>query len=829
MYKEIEKKCIDLTKSLIFKVGILAESINNTLLQNGHLIPDDKREWKYYLNISGEKHYTNSDVKITILENGNEYILTKELLDRFSYSREILKTMSTYYKELIDKYPDDIDFIKGCINPIDKDFAIEATDGTILGYYNNLIERQEINLIPSLEEFIKKALYRWKIDRYAKFENLYVHSILTIIYLNLPAQILNIRLKNINKPFVHTYFMFAFFKSNGLGNEVNYLNKQSRFWLYRNLSYIRKNIGKNYTLDKILDNVFTPNNICISKLELSNKSGFDVAGLPYKEVVVNAKPYNTMCNGKDVELDTIITKELLDKDLINNDDLNLETDLDRLKNELDKLKGNDESSKVVYIQMKNNYTYYQSKLDPIVSHWAYMLKHNILNVFKEFTDPNNFKVTSSGLKVGTIKEYSDPITNMVYKLNAYTAFLVLIKLLLLLDNKGDMKLTDIRYNGIIKADVDIDRLSIYEDGFSREIIKNLNDSLPKMPLTINREVEFKDYLDKYFDFKTKAWLLMSNIQNSSITGNIQLYGNAIEDDGFITIGNNETIDEILLKFDIKYIITQDYDVMLSIKTLVETFTTFQDDNDYYVEESENFKILLKKLTSYTLQPLNQTAEDSVINLYDNNETLFISKNGLITILETAGEPLEDVELVLDSFMEDYVNIVSAYYNRSMPSVCSMEFMKGKTALYDFDVANKIAPINYIVVQGECNYDILDEEWKDEFISGVKIEVLPLEDEINMDSVFGDFISNTAVSVGNGNMPEVSSMKNMSGKYFNYDINNKVIPTNLITVVDEDNYDILDEDFTDIVKEIKPNDVELSNYTLSSTKVVMKFNLPKIEL
>ena len=107
----------------------------------------------------------------------------------------------------------------------DIDKAIEVDEGTILSYNKNLIEYNEINIITEIEKYIKKVLYRWKIDKFTEFENLYAHTLLTIIYLNLPSVILNLRLKNINTPYVNNYFMDVYFKSNGLTDEVNYLNK----------------------------------------------------------------------------------------------------------------------------------------------------------------------------------------------------------------------------------------------------------------------------------------------------------------------------------------------------------------------------------------------------------------------------------------------------------------------------------------------------------------------------------------------------------------------------------------------------------------------------
>lgn len=300
MYNGIETNCLDLTKSIVFKLNVLPLAINKHLESRGHVISSDPREWKYFLNISGVKHYTNNDVKITALEDGLEYSLTKELLEEHKYTREVLMSNGSYYSELTSKYPLDSEYIMGCINPIDIDYAISAPDGTVLGYFNHLVEPQEINLIDNISKYLKKEIYRWKIDKFLEFENLYVQTLLPILYLNLPSVILNQRLRNINTPYVHSYFMDIYFKSNGLNDEVNYLNKKSRFWLYRNLDYIKHNIGKNDTLNKLIENVFNANNIGISKIDLIKSIGFDENNLPYSKITLDPKPYNPYYNENDV-------------------------------------------------------------------------------------------------------------------------------------------------------------------------------------------------------------------------------------------------------------------------------------------------------------------------------------------------------------------------------------------------------------------------------------------------------------------------------------------------------------------------------------------------
>lgn len=831
MYNGIETNCLDLTKSIVFKLNVLPLAINKHLVSRGHVISNDPKEWKYFLNISGVKHYTNNDVKITALEDGLEYSLTKELLEEHKYTREVLMSNGSYYSELTSKYPLDSEYIMGCINPIDIDYAISAPDGTVLGYFNHLVEPQEINLIDNISKYLKKEIYRWKIDKFLEFENLYVQTLLPILYLNLPSVILNQRLRNINTPYVHSYFMDIYFKSNGLNEEVNYLNKKSRFWLYRNLDYIKHNIGKNDTLNKLIENVFNANTIGISKIDLIKIIGFDENNLPYNKITLDPKPYNPYYNENDViTIDDILTKEILDNKTVT-DDLD---DVDRIKNDnledLKNMNNNSEDSKVVYIQMKNNYTFYPSKIDPIVCHWAHMLKYNILNVHRDFIDPNSTVTSVNGLRIASIREYVDPITSISYKLNSYTAFLVLLKLLLNLTGKENLLLEKVNFNGILNKKYDVNNLEMYEDGLSRKIIDIIHNSIPEMPNSINREADFKEYMDLYFDFKTNLWIKMSNLQNPIITGNIKLYGNMVEIEDSLTISAvPKTIDEILLGFDIDYKLGNGYDLILSIKSLINAFTSFVDDKDFYQEEAEMFKTLLNKLTSYTIQPINQTSSDSSFNLYDNEPTVVVTENPLFNVLEVDVDPLEDVELILDSYMDDYMNIVWGYLNRNPVKIYGMRDILGGGGLYYNVPIIRNVPINIVCVTNDVDYDILEEEWKDEFLSGIKISVDPLEDDIELESRLEEHMDVTHISRVT-NTVKTDMFKPMKGKVIPQENSTGVIkPKNIITVLDDGIFDALDEDWSSTQHLIKPSDANISTAVYNRSKTIIKIDIDKIEL
>ena len=177
MYKDFIKKILLFSKSIVFKLDILPDMINTNLVNNGYSIDYyDKSTWKYYLNISGEKHISNKSVIIKLIETGEEVELTKSLFETYKYTKQELLKFESYYDELVTKYPTEIDYIKGCLNPVDINLAIDAEEGKVLSYNSYFLETNETNIISQLEEYLVKILYRWKIDAYAKYEDLYPAS-----------------------------------------------------------------------------------------------------------------------------------------------------------------------------------------------------------------------------------------------------------------------------------------------------------------------------------------------------------------------------------------------------------------------------------------------------------------------------------------------------------------------------------------------------------------------------------------------------------------------------------------------------------------------------
>ena len=68
-YKHIEY-CISFIRTLLIKLPLLALRENNIVKEKygNDAVGDLPKTWRYYLNISGEKHFSNDLVLITLKE-----------------------------------------------------------------------------------------------------------------------------------------------------------------------------------------------------------------------------------------------------------------------------------------------------------------------------------------------------------------------------------------------------------------------------------------------------------------------------------------------------------------------------------------------------------------------------------------------------------------------------------------------------------------------------------------------------------------------------------------------------------------------------------------
>lgn len=304
-YKIYRNETFNLAKTLILKLDEVSLAINNDLIATNRPLFDENMRgqfphapieafYKYYLNLSGQYHLTDTAtlleetgrpyMQITLIGNNGTYDVdfTRELLVRDPAVANEYSFGSYYYNDLVERYPNFEPLILGILYPVKLELAVSAYNGEILscggfvkdylpdttdtGYVettkvtaNGVIELQEINFISELQRWIDKYIFRWTNIEYAITDDLYVAASLSVMYMQIPAVMMNIRLQNCHTPYAHSFHIRQYLESHGrLGHVIPHLPIEVSLWLYRNMSYYETNLGKEYTMMDVVDNVFTP-------------------------------------------------------------------------------------------------------------------------------------------------------------------------------------------------------------------------------------------------------------------------------------------------------------------------------------------------------------------------------------------------------------------------------------------------------------------------------------------------------------------------------------------------------------------------------------------
>lgn len=666
-----------LTNSLCIKLSDTALAINKGLNYNNYEIPSDKRKWKYYLNLSGQKHESNQDVMITVMEKGTKDVLTKELLEEFSYTKRELQKQQDYYKQLLMEYPDEEMYIKGCIYPVDIDTAINAEDGTILNYNKSLVEASELSLIPELEKHIKDFINRWKILEYGLVDELYIASFQAVLFASIPSKIVNIRLDKMNSNEAHSFHLKAFFDSKlRLWNDMFIFKNETKYWLYKHLPYLIKDIGKNETLQKIADKVFSPNFIGLGEYKLNrpdptlsaDKNDLGRESYDVQEPTLNIYPLN---DAYEVDTDSILTLDKIITDELNSivafTDRTLSDNyvLEQTKKDLlgiHNVNLNIQNTKILDIKINRFFKNYGVDLfKTIMDYWAYILDMGKSYFTIDFKDANteSSNVDGGPIRLKNIEEFVDGSVDVNYTLTPYQGFLFLIKILLTIT--GDLKSRIINYNYdlVLNADpLNLRRIYsiMYQDGLTDGLLEDLIRHYPKVDMYVFNSESFHDYIASIMYYYSYIWTLDANSESCVVSSNIkQLYYINMRRDSVRLIKDNDpisglTIDELLLREGFTYNIPDTFDPMVSLNSLVKAFTGFNID-DYYTKAEilAAAKDFVKKTTAYTTQVTSTSDDIKSIYIYYNNLAPFRTKNPIIGNIKAKFDPYEHNYFELSAF------------------------------------------------------------------------------------------------------------------------------------------------------------------------------------
>lgn len=303
LYNIFASKCFSLAHTMVIHSGLLAKSQNTILEQKGYRINhNNPKTWKYYLNLSGQYHDYDKQLIAELNGDGYPYMrikvagdnqpilvdFTKELLtgETGDYSLAAEYSYgSSYYTELVKRYPGFESLILGILNPIDIELAVTANDGDVLycgGYYRKrlpglkelygfeqredvkidaefLIEEWEQDIIFQLQDYIQLYLKRWVIPDFQANHTYYSAVMWSGLMGGLICEIHRLRLANAFSYAAHTYHVREYINSFGyLGNYADVLTRDQAMYLYQNMSWLTANKGKQKVLDALVDNLLTP-------------------------------------------------------------------------------------------------------------------------------------------------------------------------------------------------------------------------------------------------------------------------------------------------------------------------------------------------------------------------------------------------------------------------------------------------------------------------------------------------------------------------------------------------------------------------------------------
>lgn len=646
------KQTIMFTNSLVIKSTCSALAINKRLLTGG-LGPsssNSKHTWKYYLNLAGKKHITNSDVKCYVTELSRYESLTPELLDRYESTKRLLLKNEDEYKRLLEDFPNDTLYIHGCLYPVDINTAIQAKDGTILNYNPNYIQDNEYSLIKELNIYTTNFFKRWFIKEYTLIDELYMATVLANLYASIPSKIMNIRLSKVLTSEVHDFYMEHFFRSNlDIWEDVKYLKSSTKLWMYKNLNYLKKNVGKNISLTKLIDKLMTESSVGVGSYKIRTKDiqkakGRSAESLyerePNELAATKLNSYFELDNNKTYDVTSMLNTEITN--LKSKQDRLYKTNardayiVDNALKDINSSYKDNQQTKILEVTgddiFKNNSL---NLVDTVLSYLMYMIKYSKISYMLEFIDPNNSKI---------------------YNITVKEALILAIKYLMDIAETPDTHITSLRYTNILLSSKD-DVKALVEKCTDDELTLTMFNNLLNIYPVFNNVTSVEEMRDLVLDvdnFFTMSWLGDSNSSSTLVSSNLKQFLNmAVITGEYIPVegGFNPTkwlnANGIVIEDISTYSSTSAFNALLKSICGLDFVSIGSN--------IENYFNILNKLTSYTLQVILNKKENNKIQLFYNNIDVYRSNVGIIHINDGILVPYDLTHIYIKSYANAFVD------------------------------------------------------------------------------------------------------------------------------------------------------------------------------
>lgn len=377
-----------LAKTLVIKSSNVANAINQGLMEQGHAVSEDPYTWKYYKNLAGLYHSTDELMYVKSMDTLEEIEFTKENLDIHRATADAYIYGTRYYRDLVERHPDQEMLIMGIVNPVNLDKAVKAKDGEILHYDKELVESQEQSLIPRLQRFVDAFFTRWTNPMYVTADELYVPAQLGVLFSQLIMEIMNCRLESCKTNEAHSFHIRQYLASHGgLDRYMNYMTLKQVMFLYRNVRYLRLNAGKRDTFKTLIEEMLSARNLPIAEYQMKHK----VVGLvdnlkpevEMQRIALNDHPGDGSSDNRTVSDVLEMQLPLARNNIREIDEARVETEKRMERSRFSNL-----SSKVLESAiMDTTDSVPFSKEDIVINHWIYLAANDRFNTIVNVDDP----------------------------------------------------------------------------------------------------------------------------------------------------------------------------------------------------------------------------------------------------------------------------------------------------------------------------------------------------------------------------------------------------------------------------------------------------------
>jgi hypothetical protein len=257
--------CVALAQTIVIKSTETEQGLNNyvsTYYGANALDETDPTSWKYYMNLSGQYHFTDQLMYVVSLDTMQTIEFTPANLLIHTATAAAYQFGSSYYQALVDQYPTQVMLILGVIYPVNIATAIAAKDGQILGWPSQYVEPNEYSLIQRLQTWVYGFKQRWINPQYGVSDDLYFTVQLANMYYGLLMAIVSFREEMSSTSELHSFHQQQCLASHqGLDQYLEQLSLPQVVWLCRNINYIQRNVGKTSTFKTLIENVLTERDI----------------------------------------------------------------------------------------------------------------------------------------------------------------------------------------------------------------------------------------------------------------------------------------------------------------------------------------------------------------------------------------------------------------------------------------------------------------------------------------------------------------------------------------------------------------------------------------